>query len=944
MNTASPPNGSKEMTCVFADAASISNGVTIYMVSTNSTGLVDTAVNNTITAAALKTAMTKTLAASAAITSITQVPSLMPAGDITTNVTFEVVLTVTKASSVVSETNPLPVVTMSAESNASAVVAATGCAVSATVTKAQLRIKDDVTAVVAEAVPLCYPDTSIAANYRVTLDVTGATSIDMDGNCSAPTDASTWTNEDAGIGKRVYICNSIDAGTSHLHYNVSGTDDIAASTIDVPIAYRTLAPSIALGAITQTLMLPRNTESPAHINFLMPVTVTNALGVPGAAGNFTTPSQCVLVQNATLWTYPFTGAISFNCTYADNTMLTAGATRYIPADIFNFKLVTPNAGCVAEASRNVTVVYEPEVSAVVGPITQGCAGATGAIKYKMNVTITGAKASATASPGCVKTRGALDAAGAGELTYECTFASPAVANTTTLNFTSTGLIAGHSVTTSTGLRAPVVAAAPDAVITSGPTQGTLLAANDVTSPINYTVSVAFTGAVGGGGFERFTAPAGCVNVTDASTVDDGEGSVDFLCTFPNSDEVTKASPFKFRAQTPAADCWDEDFKAPEIVREPSVGVWFQVNQSCLADMSSEVDFQIKAYYMGAKVNYTFPAGCSEVTKPTFDVNGTGEGVYACKFANSSMVSNAAMVFSSTGLLGEYASSRPSLEDAVTAKQPTIKVGVPSQDLLKDNSSMVVYTVSVEFGGADTYQMPYNCSVPGVLEPYTYKEGLVNGSGKVTFVCTYENATVAEEWWPFTFASRTAANGCFASESVDVAVTIAEEGSTVPYVYRVRFAGMNHGQLVADDAKTLKFKTDVRTRVALGVGLEIGLIEVANLTAGSVIADVILNTPADWSPAQVNTAANIMAEPEAIFDPAFLDAYGITGVTVTVVSELPPVPGGLSDSAKIGVGVGVGIGGAAVIGGLVGVGLARKRRMAVEPRDRLANAEAGYGGR
>lgn len=65
----------------------------------------------------------------------------------------------------------------------------------------------------------------------------------------------------------------------------------------------------------------------------------------------------------------------------------------------------------------------------------------------------------------------------------------------------------------------------------------------------------------------------------------------------------------------------------------------------------------------------------------------------------------------------------------------------------------------------------------------------------------------------------------------------------------------------------------------------------------------------------------------------------------VLSTLPPVgKPGLSDTAKIGIGVGAGVGGAAVVAGLVGVGLSRKRRMAVEPRDRLSNAEAGYGGR
>lgn len=54
----------------------------------------------------------------------------------------------------------------------------------------------------------------------------------------------------------------------------------------------------------------------------------------------------------------------------------------------------------------------------------------------------------------------------------------------------------------------------------------------------------------------------------------------------------------------------------------------------------------------------------------------------------------------------------------------------------------------------------------------------------------------------------------------------------------------------------------------------------------------------------------------------------------MVSALPPVSKGLSDTAKIGIGVGAGVGGAALIGGIAGVAIARKRRMSVEPRDRL----------
>lgn len=105
----------------------------------------------------------------------------------------------------------------------------------------------------------------------------------------------------------------------------------------------------------------------------------------------------------------------------------------------------------------------------------------------------------------------------------------------------------------------------------------------------------------------------------------------------------------------------------------------------------------------------------------------------------------------------------------------------------------------------------------------------------------------------------------------------------------------------------------------------------NLTQGSVLADITLQTPSNWTAQQVNAAAATMADPTTVFDPTFLATYGITSVTVQLATPLPPLPSGLSDTAKIGIGVGVGVGGAAIVGGAVGAAVARKRRMAVEPR-------------
>lgn len=57
------------------------------------------------------------------------------------------------------------------------------------------------------------------------------------------------------------------------------------------------------------------------------------------------------------------------------------------------------------------------------------------------------------------------------------------------------------------------------------------------------------------------------------------------------------------------------------------------------------------------------------------------------------------------------------------------------------------------------------------------------------------------------------------------VALAEEGSVVPYTYSMRFAGMDYDALIADVPKMQLFKMNVRSRVALAIGLPIGNVEV-----------------------------------------------------------------------------------------------------------------------
>jgi hypothetical protein len=107
----------------------------------------------------------------------------------------------------------------------------------------------------------------------------------------------------------------------------------------------------------------------------------------------------------------------------------------------------------------------------------------------------------------------------------------------------------------------------------------------------------------------------------------------------------------------------------------------------------------------------------------------------------------------------------------------------------------------------------------------------------------------------------------------------------------------------------------------------------------------VHAPSTWTAAQVNSfAATMSSNPTAVFNAAFLAAYPeITGVTVQVITALPPAPAagpaGLTLQQKIAIAVGVGAGVPVVVGVAVGVALyvRRRRRMLVEPRGALGGA-------
>lgn len=69
-------------------------------------------------------------------------------------------------------------------------------------------------------------------------------------------------------------------------------------------------------------------------------------------------------------------------------------------------------------------------------------------------------------------------------------------------------------------------------------------------------------------------------------------------------------------------------------------------------------------------------------------------------------------------------------------------------------------------------------------------------------------------------------GCMDEKYVNLTAVVEAAGAFVPYVFNMRFAGMDYPSLMVNAAKLQSFKLDVRTRVSLSVGLDVGLVEVS----------------------------------------------------------------------------------------------------------------------
>jgi hypothetical protein len=174
--------------------------------------------------------------------------------------------------------------------------------------------------------------------------------------------------------------------------------------------------------------------------------------------------------------------------------------------------------------------------------------------------------------------------------------------------------------------------------------------------------------------------------------------------------------------------------------------------------------------------------------------------------------------------------------------------------------------------------------------------------------------------------RTVDDGLDVDQTAETAFTAPAK--TRPYALRMRFVGMSYADIMANSAQRAAFRAQLPPPIAAAAGLPAASVQVGALSAGSVVTEVTLHTPEDWTPEQVAAATNaILSNPAGIFSAAFLDSYGITGVEAAL-SDATPLPaaagaaGGLSPGAQAGIAIGVIV---AVLGASGGGYFAYKKR-------------------
>jgi hypothetical protein len=154
--------------------------------------------------------------------------------------------------------------------------------------------------------------------------------------------------------------------------------------------------------------------------------------------------------------------------------------------------------------------------------------------------------------------------------------------------------------------------------------------------------------------------------------------------------------------------------------------------------------------------------------------------------------------------------------------------------------------------------------------------------------------------------------------------------TTAYSYEYVFQA-DYLALSSSPEKMAAFKLSVQTAIATAAKLPLANIAIKSIKAGSVVVSLDVAVPKSWTAEEINAMdAQLASNPGSIFTQDFLTAYGITGVSLKRLTELPPLAKAANAAVAIGVGVGVGVGAALLIAVVVAVLIVRRRRMHVSP--------------
>eukprot|EP00775_Hariotina_reticulata_P013265 gene13265-13395_t len=192
-------------------------------------------------------------------------------------------------------------------------------------------------------------------------------------------------------------------------------------------------------------------------------------------------------------------------------------------------------------------------------------------------------------------------------------------------------------------------------------------------------------------------------------------------------------------------------------------------------------------------------------------------------------------------------------------------------------------------------------------------------------------------------------------AADTSEVSAKDVAT-PVSYAFIFAGYDYNSIFmrggkVDEAASEAFKLMLKKSFLIGVAsktnltvgtantLQVNRVNVTNIRPGSVLVDLTFWPPAAATVDDISKLASAVTSKAGDFfaTPELIAAYGAPQVVGTPLIT-DNNPWGLSSAVTLGIGIGVGVGGALLIGVVVGVLVAKRRRVqTLSPRGQRSEA-------